>query len=97
MAWYNSAMNKRDVQKFERIFKGVSNHRRIAILSFINKNKNCVLDTIANALNCNIKTISEHTRKLVLAGLVRKRYEGRFVLHNLTPYGERIIDIIRTF
>jgi len=90
-------MNKKDIRRFEKIFKGVSNHRRIQILDFIHKNKGCVLDTIANGLNCNIKTISEHTRRLVQAGLVTKKYEGRFVLHNLSPYGKKMINIIRKF
>ncbi len=90
-------MNKREVRKFERIFKGVSNHRRIEILDFVSKNKDSVLDTIASGLKCNIKTISEHTRRLEQAGLVRKRYEGRFVLHNLSPYGKKMITIIKKF
>ncbi len=90
-------MNKKDIHRFEKIFKGVSNHRRIQILDFIHKNKGCVLDTIANSLNCNIKTISEHTRRLVQAGLVRKRYEGRYVKHDLTVHGQKMIDIILAF
>ena len=44
-----------------------------------------------------IKTFSEHTRRLVAAGLVEKSYAGRMVQHNLTPYGRIFVDFIRKF
>lgn len=87
----------KDSRKLERIFKGTSNHWRIEILMLINKNPDITLIDIARKLNANFKTISEHIKKLVTAGLVRKKYLGREVTHTLSPYGEKICEILKKF
>lgn len=84
-------------KQLERYFKGVSNHRRLEILRFIDKNSGVTLGRIAEDLGCNIKTISEHTRRLVQAGLLNKEYKGQEVAHSLSPYGKRFINFIKTF
>ncbi|KKT01250.1 MAG: hypothetical protein UV76_C0001G0008 [Candidatus Nomurabacteria bacterium GW2011_GWA2_43_15] len=48
-------------KQLERHFKGVANHRRIAILLLVAKNPSITLESISESLDCNIKTISEHT------------------------------------
>jgi len=84
-------------KQLERHLKGVSNHRRIEILRLVGKWEGISLEDIADELECNIKTISEHTRRLVQAGLVNKKYQGRNVAHSLSPYGRRIIAFINAF
>lgn len=84
-------------KKLERHFKGVSNHRRIQILLLIARREGICLDEIAEAVKGNMKTISEHTRRLQIAGLVEKRYEGRSVKHALTPYGREFYYFIKSF
>ena len=84
-------------RKLERHFKGVSDHRRISILLLIARRPNIILDEILHELQGNQKTFSEHTRRLVAAGLVEKSYAGRMVQHNLTPYGTIFVDFIRAF
>ena len=84
-------------KQLERHLKGVANYRRIEILFVIAGNKGITLESIADNLDCNIKTISEHTRRLVQAGLIRKNYAGRTVTHELSPYGKTIHGFIRTF
>ncbi len=81
----------------ERIFKGVANHWRVEIIFLIKKNPGISLEEIARKLDGNLRTISEHTRKLVNAGLVRKKYQGLFVKHTLSPYGEKMVEIFRSF
>lgn len=90
-------MSRKESRKLERVFKGVANHRRIDILLLIKKRPDISLIDIAEILDCNFRTISEHTRRLVTAGLVNKRYQSRSVLHSLSPYGEKIIKIINNF
>jgi predicted transcriptional regulator len=63
----------------------------------ITKHPGIILDDIVQTLNGNQKTIGEHTRRLVLAGLVEKKYEGRMVRHDLTPYGRIFSNFIKTF
>jgi DNA-binding MarR family transcriptional regulator len=84
-------------KQLERHLKGIANHRRIEILRRIDKAEGITLEEIADELECNIKTISEHTRRLVQAGLVNKKYEGRSVAHSLSPYGQRIVKFIDAF
>jgi len=84
-------------KQLERHLKGISNHRRIEILRQIHKSDGITLEEIADELDCNIKTISEHTRRLVQAGLVNKKYRGRSVAHSLSPYGRRIIVFVDAF
>jgi DNA-binding MarR family transcriptional regulator len=84
-------------KQMERHFKGIANHRRIDILLLVKNHDGIALEDIAETLNCNFKTISEHTRRLVAAGLLNKRYKGRTVLHSLSPYGQKLVTFIKTF
>ena len=84
-------------KQLERYFKGASNHRRVEILSAINTHEGISVDRLATLLKCNMKTVSEHTRRLVQAGLVNKQYQGREVAHSLSPYGKKFIAFMKTF
>ncbi len=84
-------------KQMERHFKGIANYQRIDILLLVSENPTITLDGIAEKLNKNFKTISEHTRRLVQAGLLNKKYQGRSVSHSLSPYGENFIHFIKTF
>ncbi|MEX0877791.1 MAG: winged helix-turn-helix domain-containing protein [Candidatus Spechtbacterales bacterium] len=84
-------------KQLERYFKGAANHYRIEILLTVDKAKGITVEKLAEELNANFKTISEHTRRLVQAGLLNKKYKGRQVEHSLSPYGERFVKFIKTF
>ena len=84
-------------KQLERYFKGAANHRRINILALVRKNDGITVERIGELLECNVKTISEHTRRLVQAGLLNKTYQGRTVAHSLSPYGEKFISFMKSF
>ncbi len=84
-------------KQLERHFKGAANHHRIDILLLVSESSGITLEGIAEKLNKNLKTTSEHTRRLVQAGLLNKKYQGRSVIHSLSPYGEKFIKFIKTF
>jgi len=88
---------KKTAKQLERYFKGVANHRRIEILRLISETEGITVDGICQALNANFKTISEHLRRLVQAGLVKKKYRGRQVQHYLSPYGKKFLKFIESF
>ena len=90
-------MDKKKSRHLERIFKGVANHWRVEIIFLIKKNPGISLEDIAEKLDGNLRTISEHTRKLTNAGLIRKKYQGLFVKHTLSPYGEKMVEILKIF
>lgn len=84
-------------KQMERHLKGIANHYRIAILLLISTNKNITLEAIVEKLKANEKTIGEHTRRLVTAGLINKEYKGKFVEHTLSPYGKIFVDFLKQF
>jgi len=90
-------MARKESGKLERVFKGVSNHRRIDILFLIKKHPEISLFEIADHLKANRKTIAEHSRKLMIAGLINKRYKGKLRIHTLSPYGEKVVKILANF
>jgi len=84
-------------KQLERYFKGAANHRRIAILLAVDKSNGIAVEELADTLGANLKTISQHTRSLVHAGLLNKYYRGRQVAHSLSPYGKSFLKFMRTF
>ena len=81
----------------ERHLKGISNHYRIAIMLYLSGNRDATLDNIIETLDANEKTIGEHVRRLSIAGLVNKKHRGKFVEHNLSPYGEVFANFLKSF
>lgn len=84
-------------KQMERHLKGISNHYRIEILLLIAKHKSITLEDIVEEIKGNEKTIGDHTRRLVIAGLVNKRYRGKFVEHTLSPYGRKFVGFLNSF
>jgi len=95
---YNLRMTKIKTSKqLERHLKGLSNHYRIEILLVVSDNASITLEAIAEEINANPKTIGEHTRRLYLAGLLQKKYRGKFVEHTLSPYGKIFVNFLKSF
>ena len=84
-------------KQLERYFKGLANHKRIAILLEVEKNNNVTVEQLTDILKGNFKTISQHTKSLVNAGLLNKNYDGRNVCHSLSPYGKIALRAVRSF
>jgi len=84
-------------RQLERHFKGVANHWRVDILLVIAREPGITVEELSDRLHGNMKTISEHTRRLVQAGLITKTYQGRLVAHALSPYGDLFYRFITTF
>jgi predicted transcriptional regulator len=89
--------NLKTSKQMERHLKGVANHRRIDILLLVDKHAGITLDNIISELDANPKTIGEHVRRLAIAGLIVKKYRGRFVEHSLSPYGKLFTRFLKSF
>lgn len=89
-------MVQKSYYQLERIFKGISNHRRIEILELLKEKPELSIIDISEVLAVNFKTISEHVRRLAIAGLVLKRSDGNSVRHKLTDRGQSILKFLRT-
>ena len=84
-------------RQMERHLKGIANHYRIEILLIISDSEGITLENIVKTLGANEKTIGEHTRRLYQAGLINKKYRGKFVEHTLSPYGKTFIRFLKSF
>lgn len=80
----------------EKIVKGFANHRRIQVLTLLERMPELSVLEISETLDVNFKTISEHIRRLAIAGLVMKRNEGNNVRHALSATGKSILKFLRT-
>ena len=95
---YNVNMEKlKTAKQMERHLKGMANHYRIEILLLVAAQEGITLEDIVEALRANEKTIGEHTRRLFQAGLIDKRYRGKFVEHKLSPYGKTFVRFLESF
>ena len=81
----------------ERHLKGIANHYRIEVLLLIGERGGITLENIIESLEANRGTIGEHVRRLHRAGLVDKKYRGRFVEHTLSPYGKTFVNFLNAF
>lgn len=98
-------MDKKDIKtkkgktpkQMERHLKGLANHYRIEILLLINQTSGITLYQIIKSIGGNKKTIGAHTNKLFSAGLVDKKYHGRYVEHTLSPYGKIFVEFLKAF
>lgn len=84
-------------KQMERHLKGMANHYRIEILLLVASSDGITLEGIVKTLGANEKTIGEHTRRLYVAGLLNKKYRGKFVEHTLSSYGKTFVRFLQSF
>ena len=84
-------------KQMERHLKGIANHYRIQIILLIAEHDGITLESIIERLKANVKTVGEHTRRLYQAGLINKKYNGKFVEHTLSPYGKTFVYFLKSF
>ena len=80
----------------EKIVRGFSNHRRIEMLSLLEKLPELSVFQVADKLGINFKTASEHLRRLTLSGLIYKHNIGAEVRHSLSSLGRNVLKFLRT-
>ena len=88
-------MNEKIVKRAERVLKGGANKNRLRILSFIARENNTSVWAISHGLKINFANASQHLLRLEKAGLVQKHRSGLEVFHELTPYGEKILEFVK--
>ena len=86
----------KNYHKLERIVKGFANHRRIQILELLEKKPELSVFEIAEELDINFKTASEHIRRFAISGLIMKGSDSTNIRHRLTDRGLTILKFLRT-
>lgn len=83
-----------ETKQLEAVIRGFANHHRIAMLRLLKDQPGLSLDACATQLDMNVKTASEHLRRLALVDMVDKEADGRVVHHTLTDRGEAAVAFI---
>ncbi len=86
---------KKRIKDLEWVFKGVANKYRITVLLLLGEEAELSVAELSERMKVDYKSLSEHLRKLMLAGLIMKRKEGNFVKHALTTRGKSILQFCR--
>jgi len=79
----------------ERITKGFANRQRIRLLLKIDKLPIYSEVEVSTLLHLNPKTVFEHLRRLMAAGLVSKKRFGTRIVHRVTPLGKDVLAFVR--
>lgn len=90
-----AALPQSENKQLEAVIRGFANHHRIALLRLLADQPGLTLDACAKALDMNVKTASEHLRRLALADMVDKDQDGREVHHTLTDRGQAAYAFIQ--
>ena len=93
---YTKNMNKKLLNRAERVLKGAANKNRIRILGYIENENETSVWAISQQLNIDFANASQHLARLEKAGLINKHNLKRYVYHELTPYGQKILDLIES-
>lgn len=81
-------------KRLERVVKGFANHRRIEILELLDAQPELSVGEVSEKLQIELKTASEHLRRMAIAGLLLKRHQGREVRHALTSQARDILTFL---
>ena len=80
----------------ENLIKSFSHRSRIATIEALHDCADLSVSQLSSQLSIDYKTTSGHVRRLAVAGLVTKSYDGREVEHRLTPQGEKVYEFLQT-
>lgn len=86
------------MKKLERIIKAMANYRRLAILTYLKKEKEATVGNIAAAIHLSFRSTSKHLGVLAAADIVEKeqrRLEAFYwIAPVLKPAASRIISLL---
>ena len=83
-------------RQLEQIVRGFSNHRRIQMLDLIDLTPELSVQEISKKFDINFKTASSHLRRLIIAGLIMKRSQGKDIRHKISERGKNVLTFLRT-
>lgn len=71
------------MKEFEKQYKALANHRRLAILKYLKENKKATVSDIASKIKLRIKSTSKHLRILSAADFVDREQKSLNVYYFL--------------
>jgi len=77
-------------KELEKVLKALANRRRLAILRFIEKEKQVSVGRMAEELKLSFKSTSKHLAVLVAAGVLDKEQRSSQMFFYLSPTAHRL-------
>ena len=81
-----------DFKRLEKLCKAVANRRRLAILSYLKKEREAAVWNIAEAIKLSLKATSQHLAVLRAVDLVLWEQRSLEVFYRLAPAPHSIIE-----
>jgi len=85
-------MKSEDLKKFERMLKGLANHRRLGILKFLQKAKETNVSGIAESINLSFASTSKHLGILANLDILEKTQRSLEMYYRIAPAQHTIVD-----
>ena len=80
------------MKDLERIYKAFANRRRLAIVSYLKKERGANVGAVAAKINLSFKATSKHLLILYSAGLVDKEQKSLTMIYSLSEPKHKIIS-----
>ena len=66
------------------------------MLDLIDLTPELSVDEISKNLKIHLKTTSSHLKRLIMAGLIMKRSQGKEIRHKISERGKNVLTFLRT-
>jgi len=83
----------REIGKAGKLLRLTAAVSRLKLLLLLKKGPHCVCDLMAHA-KLSQTLISHHLSDLVKGGILASAKDGKFVIYQLTPKGEKLVDLL---
>ncbi len=91
---YMAAHTQMDLAYAAQVFKGLSDEKRLAILSLLGQGEQCVCE-LTQRLGMAQSALSYHMKVLLQAGIVCARQNGKWSHYSIDPEaGERLMRLL---
>lgn len=86
------------MKELEKQLKALANHRRLAILKYLKKNKEATVADIATEIKLSFKATSKHLRILSVIDIIQKEQRSSSVFYSLSlrlsPAVQKIVSLL---
>ena len=82
------------MKNLERLLKALANHRRLAIIKYLKKNKEATVGDIANHIKLSFKATSKHLGVLFMVDIVEKEQRSLQMWYRLPAQPHHISKYI---
>jgi len=85
----------KDSSHLAAIAKGFAHRHRVSMLKLLSKTSGLSVGELADVLGISFRSASEHSARLVAAGLITKAQSAQQVEHALTRQGKQVLKFLK--